>query len=79
MDDFFSVPLGTLPPDEPEESVGISPVPAEAYEHRGKWLALLRGRIVAIHDSEAEIYADPIVRKPEITTFHVPPTPLILR
>lgn len=79
MGDLFSMPLGSAPPNEPEESVGIGPVPAEAYEHRGKWLALRRGSIVAIYDSEDELYADPVTSKPEVTTFHVPSSPYVLR
>ena len=79
MDDFFSVPLGTVAPGEQEDSVGIAPVPAEAYKHRGKWLALRSGQILAVRDTRAELREEFGDRRAEVSFFHVPPTALILR
>ena len=79
MDDLFSVPLGTVPPGEPEESVGISPVPAEAAEHRGKWLALRSGKIIAVRDTAAELRKEFGDHHLGITFFRVPPARTILR
>jgi hypothetical protein len=77
--DFFSVPLGTVPPGEEEDSVGVPPVPPEAYEHRGKWLALRSAQILAVRDTYAELRDEFGDRANEVSFFHVPPTPLILR
>lgn len=79
MDDFFSVPLGTTAPDEPEESVGISPVPAEAAKYRGKWLALSAGKIIAVRDTADELRKELGDRHLGITFFRVPPSRVILR
>jgi len=61
-----------LPVDDHELVDVVGGVPPEAYEHRGKWLVLRGLHIVAIHDSEDELYADPILSEPEVTTFYVP-------
>jgi hypothetical protein len=79
MDDFFSVPLGTVPPNEPQVSVGISPVPAEAAKYRGKWLALSSGKIIAVRDTEAELRKEFGAHHLGTTFFHVPASSVILR
>jgi len=78
--DLFAVPLGYVDPDQgPEDELSISPIPSEAFDHRGKWVALRRRSVVAIHDSEAQLYADPVMRQPQVTPFHVPASRIIAR
>lgn len=79
MKDFFSVPPGYVDPDEEEDGVSPSPVPAEAYEHRGKWLALRVGKILAVKNTRADLRKEFGDRHLGVTFFHVPPTPLVLR
>jgi hypothetical protein len=79
IEDFFSVPLGTVPVDEPEESFGIGPVPAEAAQYPGKWLALNLGEIIAVRDTQTELRREFGHRLKEVTFFHVPSTPNVLR
>jgi Family of unknown function (DUF5678) len=79
MDDFFSVPLGTVAPDEPEESVENSTFPADIDEHRGKWVALRAGKIVAVRDTAKELRQQFSDQHLGVTFFHVPASPLILR
>jgi hypothetical protein len=79
MNDLFSVPLGYIAPGEEDDGVSPSPVPAEAYEHRGKWLALHVGKILAVKDTRAELRKQFGDRHLGVTFFHVPPTPLVLR
>ncbi len=54
IDDFFSVPIGTVPAGELQESFGVGPVPAEAAKYPGKWLALSLGKIIAVRDTQAD-------------------------
>ena len=73
MDDFFSVPAGYADPDE-KDAVSISPVPADAYEHPGKWLALRGGQVGAVKDTYGELedeFGDPSLG---VTFFYVPTT-----
>ncbi|MFI4992655.1 MAG: hypothetical protein ACHQCH_03425 [Solirubrobacterales bacterium] len=79
MDDFFSVPLGYVDPDQgpdDDDRVSPSPIPPEAYEHRGKWLALRGRKILAIRDTEAELREEFGHRRTEVIFFHVPVSPI---
>jgi hypothetical protein len=80
MDDLFSVPLGYVDPDQPPaEGVALSSVPTDAYKYRDKWLALRNRKVVAVHDSERELYADPIVHDPGVTIFWAPDADVFAR
>jgi hypothetical protein len=74
MDDFFSVPLGYVDPDQrPDDDVlSPSPIPPEAFEHRGKWLALRGRKILAVRDTRAELRKEFGHRRTEVVFFHVP-------
>jgi hypothetical protein len=76
MDDLFSVPLGYVDPDQgPDDGVSTVPaIPDEAFEHRGKWLALRGRKILAIRDSRAELRKEFGHRRTEVVFFHVPET-----
>jgi hypothetical protein len=76
MDDFFSVPVGYVDPDQgpdDDDRVSPSPIPPEAYEHRGKWLALRGRKILAVRDTSAELREEFGHRRTEVVFFHVPP------
>lgn len=73
MDDFFSVPAGYADPDE-KDGVSISPVPPDAYDHPGKWLALRGGQVIAVKDTEAELRDEFGDRCLGMTFFYVPTT-----
>jgi len=62
--------------DEVEETLVIEcPVPAEAYEkHRGKWIAVRSGEIVAVAETLKELWADKRLVS-EASAYHVPETP----
>ncbi len=79
MYDFFSVPLGYAAPSEEEDGISISPVPAEAAKHRGKWLALRSGKIVAVRDSVEALRKEFGEHHVGVTFFHVPASPVVLR
>lgn len=79
IDDFFSVPIGTVPAGELQESFGVGPVPAEAAKYPGKWLALSLGKIIAVRDTQAELAKEFGHRPTEVMFFHVPSTPNVLR
>ena len=73
MDDFFSVPSGYADPDE-KDAVSVASIPADAYEHPGKWLALSGGQVIAIKDTYGELrdeLEDPSLK---VSFFHVPTT-----
>jgi hypothetical protein len=75
MDDLFSVPLGYVDPDQGEDDeVSSSPVPPEAFDHRGKWLALRAAQILAVKDTRAELREEFEGRRSEVSFFHVPTT-----
>jgi hypothetical protein len=76
MDDLFSVPLGYVDPDQgPDDGVStVSAIPDEAFEHRGKWLALRGRKILAIMDTRAELRKEFGHRRTEVVFFHVPET-----
>jgi hypothetical protein len=75
MDDFFSVPLGSVDPDQgpdDDDRVSPSPIPSGAYEHRWKWLALCGRKILAVRDTSAELREEFGQRRTEVVFFHVP-------
>jgi hypothetical protein len=75
VDDLFSVPLGYVDPDQgPDNELSLPSIPAEAFEHRGKWLALRGRKILAIRDSRAELRKEFGHRRTEVRFFHVPET-----
>lgn len=51
-----------------------SPIPAEAYEHRGKWVALQGTRLIAVRDTSEELRKEFGHRRTEVIFFHVPET-----
>ena len=76
MDDFFSVPLGYVDPNQrpdDDDRVSLSPIPPEAFEHRGKWLALRRRKILAVRDTRAELREEFGHRRTEVVFFYVRP------
>ena len=79
LEDFFSVPAGYVGPGEGESGTSMSPVPPDAYEHRGKWLALGAGKILAIRDTEDELEREFGDRRREVSFFHVPTTTIYAR
>ncbi len=79
MDDLFSVPLGYAAPGEEEDGVSISPVPPDAYDHPGKWLALHAAQILAVRDTEAELRNEFEDRAAEVSFFHVPTATVFAR
>ena len=76
MDDYFSVPLGYTAPGEEEDGASASPVPSEAYDHPGKWLALHGGQVMTVKDTEAELREELGDRRLGVTFFYVPTTAL---
>jgi hypothetical protein len=75
MDDLFSVPLGYVDPDQgPDDGMSPSPVPPEAFDHRGKWLALHAGKVLAVRDTPEELWDEFGDRSAEVSFFHVPST-----
>jgi len=80
MDDFFSVPAGFADPSQDsDDEVLPSPVPPEAFKHRGKWLALHGRRILAVKDTEAELRKEFADRRSVVSFFHVPTTSVYAR
>jgi hypothetical protein len=73
MLDLFSVPVGTVPQTDPEDSVDHSlPFPAEIDDYRGKWVAVRRGKILAVRDTEADLRKALGAQQLGVTLFHVP-------
>jgi hypothetical protein len=72
VDDFFSVPLGYAGPGEEEDGFSISPVPPDAYDHPGKWLALGSGQVLAVRDTAAELRDEFGAHRLGVTFFYVP-------
>lgn len=79
LEDFFSVPTGYVGPGEGESGTSISPIPPDAYDHRGKWLLLGAGRILAIRDTRADLEREFGDRRTGATFFHVPETNIYAR
>lgn len=80
--DLFAQPIGAEPPDQNNEDEDIvlpSPIPPEAFEHRGKWLALHNREILAVRDTEEELEKEFGDRGHEVSFFHVSPTPIYAR
>ena len=79
LDDFFSVPAGYVGPGQGESGTSASPIPPDAYDHRGKWLLLGAGKILAIRDTRAELEREFGDRRTGVTFFHVPETNIYAR
>ena len=65
--------------NDDEDVVLPSPIPPEAFEHRGKWLALHNREILAVRDTEEELEEEFGDRGHEVSFFHVSPTPIYAR
>jgi hypothetical protein len=80
MIDLFAVPAGTVPQVDPEHGEDHSgSFPAEMEDYLGKWVAVRRGQIVAVADTEADVHkalGDECMKSLPggwgITLFHVP-------
>jgi hypothetical protein len=80
MDDFFSAPSDYIETSQDSnDEVSPSPVPPDAFKHRGKWLALHGRRILAIRDTEAELRKEFADRRSVVSFFHVPTTSVYAR
>jgi len=76
VDDLFSVPLGYVDPDQgPDNELSLPAIPAEAFEHRGKWVAFRGCKILAVRDTRAELGQ----RRTGVIFFHVPETRVFAR
>jgi hypothetical protein len=73
--DLFSAPLGSAP-EVPELLEGISPVPAEAFDYRGQWVAIRGQKVVLARDRLRDLYEAPELRDTDVT-YHVPATPAV--
>jgi hypothetical protein len=76
--DLFSVPLGYVDPDQgPEDGFSTIPaVPDEAFDHRGKWVALRGAKLDIVRDTREELLEALGKRRSEVVLFHVPTTDL---
>lgn len=74
--DLFSVPLGYVDPDQgPDDGISTVPaIPDEAFDHRGKWVALRAGKLLAVRDTSEELWDEFGDRAAEVSFFHVPTT-----
>jgi len=73
MDDLFSVPVGTVPQVDPEHGEDHSvPFPPEIDDHRGKWVAISKGKIIAVRDTQRELFDEFGLLHPRIRFFRVP-------
>jgi len=80
IDDFFSVPLGTVPAGEPDESFdGSVPFPKEINDYRGKWVAVSGTKIIAVRATEALLRKALGDQHLGVTLFHVPTSENIAR
>lgn len=79
--DLFALPVGSEAPrqGDDDDAVMASPVPPEAFEHRGKWVALRAAWVIAVRDSFAALRDDRQVQDFDVSFFHVPSTPVIAR
>jgi hypothetical protein len=73
--DLFAAPLGSAPHD-PELIEGISPVPAEAFDYRGQWVAIRDDKVVAARGRLRDLYNAPELRDTDVT-YHVPASPTV--
>jgi Family of unknown function (DUF5678) len=73
MTDLFSVPVGTVPQTDPEHGVDhSSSFPAEMDDYLGKWVAVRRGEIVAVADTEGDVRKALGEDQFGVKLFHVP-------
>ena len=80
LEDFFSVPAGYVGPEESgSRGLSASPIPPDAYDHPGKWLALCAGKVLAIRDTEEELEREFGDRGREVSFFHAPTTTIFAR
>jgi hypothetical protein len=80
MDDLFSVPLGYVDPDQgPDNELSLPAIPAEAFEHRGKWVAFRGRKILAVRDTRAELRTEFGDQHLGVIFFHVPETRVFAR
>lgn len=73
--DLFAAPLGSAPRD-PEILEGISPVPAEAFDYRGQWVAIRGDKVVLARPRLRDLYNAPELRDTDVT-YHVPAKPTV--
>ncbi len=79
LEDFFSVPAGYVGPEEHgSRGLSASPIPPDAYDYPGKWLALSSRKILAIKDTWEELESEFGDRR-EVSFFHVPTTTIFAR
>jgi len=80
MTDLFSVPAGTVPQVDPEYGVDHSvPFPAEIDDHRGKWVAIRRSEMIAVRDTQRELFDEFGLLHPGIRFFRVPTSDVAAR
>lgn len=73
--DLFSVPLGYVGPNQgPDDELSPPSIPAEVFDHRGKWIALRGGQIVTIKDTAQDLYDEFDDQTAGVLIFHVPTT-----
>jgi Family of unknown function (DUF5678) len=73
--DLFAAPLGSTPQD-PDLLEGISPVPAEAFDYRGQWVAIRGDKVVAARNRLRDLYNAPELQDTDVT-YHVPARPTV--
>ncbi len=73
--DLFASPLGSAP-DDPEFLEESSPVPAEAFDYRGQWVAIRNEKVVAARSRLRDLYQAPELRDTDVT-YHVPASPSV--
>jgi hypothetical protein len=80
MIDLFSVPVGTVPQEDLEDGVDDSlPFPPEINDHRGKWVAIRGSEMIAVRDTERELFDEFGLLHPGITFFRVPTSDVAAR
>jgi hypothetical protein len=78
--DLFSVPAGTVPQVDPEHGEDHSvPFPPEIDNHRGKWVAISSGKIIAVRDTQRELFDEYGLLHPTIRFFRVPTSDVAAR
>jgi hypothetical protein len=79
IDDLFSVPIGTVPQVDPENSVDHSRFLPELAHHLGKWVATDGRGIVAVRDTEAELRQALGRKRDGLRVYRIPATVHIAR
>ena len=80
MIDLFSVPAGTVPQVDPEHGEDHSvPFPPEIDDHRGKYVAIRGGKIIAVRDTKRELLDEFGLLHPGIRFFRVPTSDVAAR